>query len=324
MPDLGQSFSPADQAAQSADPNLRRRRTPVQQALQTMNLQLPAYSGGNAVSSDLLSGRTGGVVRQAAGVPRTQALLNAMMSGASTGKQGEGTGQGRATRYGGGFGGGGFGDSGGTQTVSGGGGKPPMAPAGGGGGRPGGGGAAPWLPGGKLPSGGGGLQGLIPGGGKPGMMPKLPGVPKLPPALASKIPPINPNIPGGGLLDHTVSRPVAPPVNFNRGSSDVRFNSPIAQVGPQAPPPPAPTVVPIGAAGPNGNVYTGPQAQGPQPVTPPSFRLPNGGTDWQAQQNWYAAHAGQAAPGGGTYNNNAPVAAAGSYGPPSGYSGRPY
>jgi len=308
MPDLGQSFSPADQAAQSADPNLRRRRTPVQQALQTLNLQLPAYSGGNAVSSDLLSGRTGGVVRQAAGVPRTQALLNAMMSGASTGKQGEGTGQGRATRYGGGFGGGGFGDSGGAQTVSGGGGKPPMAPAGGGGGRPGGGGAAPWLPGGKLPSGGGGLQGLIPGGGKPGMMPKLPGVPKLPPALASKIPPINPNIPGGGHLDSLLPRlpappPAPPPVNFNRGSNDVRFNSPIAQVPQAAPPPPLP------------QMQAAPQPQAPQ--APPSFALPNGGTDWQAQLNWYNAHQGQAAPGGGTYNNSAPVASGGSYGPPT-------
>ena len=297
MPDLGQSFSPADQQAQNADPTLRRRRTPVQQALQTLNLQLPSYTGGNAVASDLLSGRTGGVVRQSAGVPRTQALLNAMMGGASTSGS-EGTGQGRAVRYGGGFGGGGFGDSGGGRTVSAGPGAMPSTP-----GKPAAGGGGPQgiaglLPGGKPPTGGGGLQGLLPGGAKPG---KLPSVPKLPPSLVAKAPPINPNIPGGGLLDHAVSPPrtVAPPVNFNRGSNDVRFNTPIAQI-PQAPVPPPQVAAP-------------PQA----PVTPLSFALPNGGTDWQAQANWYAAHQGQDAPGGGVYNNSAPVASAGSSGPPT-------
>jgi len=258
MPDLGQSFSPADQSQGGVDPNLRRRRTPVQQALQTLSLQLPAYTGGNAVASDLLSGRTGGVVRQAAGVPRTQALLNAMMAGGATG--GGGTGQGRAVRYGGGFGGGGFGDAGGGTTVSGGGGRP-------------GAGARPSLPGLSLPGGatlpgkiGGGLQGLLPGGKPPRMPGKLPGVPPLPPSLKPPrqfMPaPPNPNVVGGGHLDALLPPP--PRVNFGRPADEVRFNTPIAPVAPPAAPvPPPPVVVPIGAAGPNGNVYTGPPASGP-------------------------------------------------------------
>jgi hypothetical protein len=251
MPDLGQSFSPAANAADAAAPNAaRRRRTPVQQALQTLNLQLPTSSyagaaagpgvGPNAVAADLLSGRSGSVARQTASQPRAQALLNAMMSG-GVGTQG-------ALARGGGFSGGGFGDFGKA--------KPPSAemPVGGAGGSMGGG-LADLIS--KLP-GGGGLPNL-PGlpTTKPGMGAKPPGVPPLPPSLKPPVkpiikpPPINPNIPGGGLVDRlpAAPQPVAPPVSFDR-SNDPRFNTPIAQV-PQAPiaqppPPPPPSGPPSG------------------------------------------------------------------------------
>jgi hypothetical protein len=185
-----------------------------------------------------------------------------------------------------------------------------------GGGEPGGGLAdlISKLPGLQPP--GGGLPGL-PGlptppsaGAKPPMgMP--PGIPPIPPSLKPPViakppvvkpptvtlPPINPNIPGGGAVD------------FNRGS-DPRFNTPTGaaptpptntgvtggQSGGVAPAPSAPEVVPIGAQGPNGPIYTGPPASGGAPpayggASGTTFKpMPPGmGPGVPGYATWYAA-----------------------------------
>ena len=58
---LGEAFSPA---VQQDDPRLKRRRLPVQQALQTVQLKLPTATGGapaagGALGSDLIRAAAG-------------------------------------------------------------------------------------------------------------------------------------------------------------------------------------------------------------------------------------------------------------------------
>lgn len=249
MPDfLGQSYSPA---TQQADLQQRRRRLPVQQALQTLSLQMPTYGGGgpgSAINRNLLAGGQAGVgVGPGAQANYGNAITQALMGG------------------GGGFGGGGFGGGG------------PVASAGGGAKAPTGGGAtgATGAPLGAptttaaAPGGGGRYSGLqtfgknvaqqMSGLAKPSAKMGLPAIPagaqqalqsasswgKALAAPKKKLASIkrpfeapepgspgyiNPNVPGGGLLDRLVSPPItqpkpvvlpptAPPVSFGRPSA---------------------------------------------------------------------------------------------------------
>ena len=156
---LGESFSPITAQQEQNDPRLRKRRTPVQQALQTMQLAMPAYTGQNALTGRLLAGQSGAGAAQAAqgagkGTPGLQTMLNAL-TGAGTSSSS-------------GFAGGGFG-AGGPVASAGGATTRPSKPAGGGAPKPGAGAAPGVGPGGgpKPPGGGGmklpGLPGNIPG-----------------------------------------------------------------------------------------------------------------------------------------------------------------
>jgi hypothetical protein len=232
---LGESFSPSA-ANQMDQANLRKRRTPVQQALQTVNLQAPVAQGSAAVSNRLLSGQGGAApVAAQAGQPggsSISAFVNALMGSGGSSTSG--------------FAGGGFGSAGPVAGAGGATTRPSQRPsaqqpgtlpgvgAGGGPKPPGGGIKLPGLPGGanlpgnlpgkvqgaikdigaKLPTGGFQLpSGLKPPKKKPAMEAPEPGSPNWKP-------PINPNIPGMGLLEPPkppVITPPAPPVNFGGG-----------------------------------------------------------------------------------------------------------
>jgi hypothetical protein len=241
---LGESFSPITAQQEQNDPRLRKRRTPVQQALQTMQLAMPAYTGQNALTGRLLAGQSGAGAAQAAqgagkGTPGLQTMLNAL-TGAGTSSSS-------------GFAGGGFG-AGGPVASAGGATTRPSKPAGGGAPKPGAGAAPGVGPGGgpKPPGGGGpklpGLPGNIPGkvqGAISGIKAALPpGGFKLPSGLKPPKKPSfeapepgdknwmpQPNIPGMGLLEppKMPSLPAAPPVSFGGGGP--KFTTPTGGAG---------------------------------------------------------------------------------------------
>jgi hypothetical protein len=239
---LGESFSPITAQQEAGDPRLKKRRTPVQQALQRMQLAMPAYTGQNALTGRLLAGQSGAGAAQAAqgpgqGQPGLQTMLNAL------------TGSGTSSSSG--FAGGGFGNAG---PVAGAGGattrpskpaqaapKPPGAGAApgvgpGGGPKPPGGGGIPGIPGnlpGKVQGAISGIKAALPPGGF-----KLPSGLKPPKKPAFEAPEKGdknwmpqPNIPGMGLLEppKMPSLPAAPPVSF--GSSGPKFTTPTGGAG---------------------------------------------------------------------------------------------
>jgi hypothetical protein len=240
---LGDSFSPS--AANQQDPSLRKRRTPVQQALQTVSLQAPVARGSAALSQRLLSGQGGaGAAAAGASQPGTNTIssfVNALMgnTGSSTS----------------GFQGGGFGNAGPVAGAGGGTTRPVRPPAGagavpgtlpgvgpGGGPKPPGGGGGFQLPGAaQLPSkisnvvggvkdalsgaGGGGFK--LPGGLKaPALPKKKPAMEAPEPGSPNWKPPINPNIPGGGLLEPPKPPVITPPPAVNFGGGGPSFSTP--------------------------------------------------------------------------------------------------
>lgn len=80
---LGQPYAPT---ASTMDDTARlRRRTPVQQALQTLSLRLPKVIGAGIAPGALLQGRGGGGGTDAGAMARMAALVRAMTGGQPAG-----------------------------------------------------------------------------------------------------------------------------------------------------------------------------------------------------------------------------------------------